>query len=109
MNTSIYTIFYYTFIILVIGYIAGILSYAYEHFRIEYNEKIWEKASDELVIAKICVIIKEFDKDINSKSLYKTEDILKRAHELNNNTLQFRIRCFKEGVKKRMNKILNTK
>ena len=109
MNTSIQTIFYYTFIIVVFGYIVGILSYAYEHFRIEYNEKKWEKATDEEVITKICDIIKEFDKEMRKKTRYDKEEILKRASELNKYNLQFRIRCFKDGVKNRMNKILNTK
>ena len=109
MNTSIYTMFYYSFIIIVIGYIAGILSYAYEHFRIKYNEKLWEKATDELVIAKICVIIKEFNKEIRMNPVNEKKEILKLAGDLNKYNLQFRIRCFKDGVKKRMNEILNTK
>jgi hypothetical protein len=107
MNTSIYTLFCYSFIVLIVGYTVGILTYAYEHFRIEYNESIWEKATDEEVIAKICDIIKEFDKEISKKTLYEKEEILKKAHDLNKNNLQFRIRCFKDGVKNRMNKMLN--
>jgi hypothetical protein len=104
MKTSIYTLFYYSFSILVVGYIVGILTYAYEHFRIEYNESIWEKATDEEVIAKICDIIKEFTDTI--KDNCDKEEILKEASELNKYNLQFRIRCFKYGVKNRMNRIL---
>jgi hypothetical protein len=105
MNTSIYTLFCYSFIVLIVGYTVGILTYAYEHFRIEYNESIWEKATDEEVIAKICDIIKEFTDTI--KENCDKEEILKEASELNKYNLQFRIRCFKDGVKNRMNKMLN--
>jgi len=104
MNTSIYTLFYYSFSIIVVGYIVGILTYAYEHFRIEYNESIWEKATDEEVIAKIWSIVKEFDDTITENC--DKEQILKKAHDLKKNNLQFRIRCFKDGVKNRMNRIL---
>lgn len=60
MNTSIYTMFYYSFIIIVVCYTVGILTYAYEHFRIIYNESLWEKATDEEVITKIYAIITPF-------------------------------------------------
>ena len=109
MNTSIYTMFYYSFIIIVVCYTVGILTYAYEHFRIIYNESLWEKATDEEVITKIYAIIKEFDKEISTIPVNEKKEILKLASNLNKYNLQFRIRCFKDGIKDRMNKILNTK
>jgi hypothetical protein len=105
MTARIYTLFSYFLIAVTIGYVIGILTYACEHFRIEYKESIWEKATDEEVIVKIWSIVKEFDD--GEKTLYNKEEILKKAIYLNKYNLQFRIRCFKEGVKNRMNKMLN--
>lgn len=102
---GINNIFYWTCFTIVTGYVVCIITYAYEHFRIEYNESVWETATDEEVVIHLWLIIKEYDASI--KQICEKDKILKKAQELNNNNMDFKIRCYKEGIKDRMKTLIS--
>ena len=100
-ETAYYTLL--TSIVLLIGYLCAILSYAIDHFRVKYNEQFWSTKSNEEVIMKIGSIVNQFEFCEKDKM-----QILLKAKELNKYNMKFKIVCYKEGIKCRMNDLLGT-
>ena len=97
---------YYTLltcIVLLFGYLCAILSYAVGHFRVKYNQQFWSAKSNEEVIMKIGSIVNQFEFCEKDKM-----QILLKAKELNKYNMKFKIVCYKEGTKCRMNDLLGT-
>ena len=106
MTTTIYkpeSVYYtlLTCIVIFIGYICAILSYAIDHFRVKHNEQLWSTKTDEEVIKKLWSIVSKFEFCNKDKT-----EILRKAKELNKYNMKFKIDCYKEGIKGRINGFL---
>jgi hypothetical protein len=70
------------------------------------KEKIWENATNDDVLKKVFVIASKYDKTI---TLNNINDLLQKIIKLKEYHEEFKIECYREGVKKRLNKIIATK
>ena len=88
-------------------YIIIMASYAFNHFNIKRKELYWNKASDNEVLLEVANIIQKFD---NSNHWLKNKNsILSKIKELNEYHIEFKIACYKSGIKYRLKEILSKK
>ena len=77
--------------------------YAADFIIIRKKEEFWENASDDDILEKAVSIVRKYDKTacLNDKKVF-TNTIIK----LNEYHIEFKIACYREGIKKRLNEII---
>ena len=103
---SIYNYYYYSVFSFIILYILAISSYAIDFIIINKKTEYWNKASDDEIIQKVITIVSHHENNIDL-FLKNKQMFIKKVHNLNNKNLQFRIACYREGVKNRLNEIIS--
>ena len=105
MTQSIYTIIYYLSLFYTLLYVVIMCNYAINHFTTIEKEKIWETSDNDDVLKKVFKIASKYDKKI---TLNNTNDFLKKILKLKESHMEFKIECYREGVKKRLNEIISS-
>ena len=105
-STSIYMYFYCGILSFIIFYILAISSYAVDFIIIKKKTDFWCKASDDEVIQKVLNIMCNYDKNI-CLNLINKQMFIKKVEFLNRTNMKFKIACYREGVKQRLNEIIN--
>lgn len=80
-------------------------NYCMNYFITIEKEKIWENATNDDVLKKVFKIASKYDKTI---TLNNINELLQKILKLNEYHEEFKIECYREGVKKRLNKIIAT-
>jgi len=77
--------------------------YAADFIIIRKKEEFWENASDDDVLEKALNIVRKYDKNacLNEKEVFINTTI-----KLNEYHMEFKIACYREGIKKKLNEII---
>jgi len=103
MTQPIYTIIYYLSLFYTLLYIVIMCNYAINYFITIEKEKFWENATNDDVLKKVFKIASKYDKTM---SLTDIDDLLQKILKLKEYHIEFKIECYREGVKKRLKEIL---
>ena len=77
--------------------------YAVDFVIIKRREEYWAKCSDDEILEKVFEIVLKYDK---ACSLSDKNEFINNIQKLNEYHLEFRIACFREGVKNRLKEIM---
>lgn len=77
--------------------------YAVDFIIIRRKELFWEKSSDEEVFEKALKIVRKYDEYC---SLNDKKQFISTILKLNEYHMEFKIACYREGIKKRLNEII---
>ena len=105
-STSVYMYYYYSVFSCIILYILTISSYAIDFIIINKKTEYWNKATDDEIIQKVITIVSHYNKSIDLYLMNK-HLFIKKVNKLNKTNLKFRIACYREGVKNRLNEIIS--
>lgn len=97
--------FYYWVLSLIVLYAFTIAGYAVEFIIIRKKTEFWDRATDEDIIQKVLSIMCNYDKNICLK-LTNKQMFIKKVDVLNKTNMEFKIHCYREGVKPRLNEFL---
>ena len=95
----------YLYILYTLVYVILMCNYATTFVIIQRKEQFWKNASDDQVLQKVFNIILKYDSSVclNDKSLF-----IQKIQKLKEYNMEFKIQCYKEGVKKRLNEIISS-
>ena len=77
--------------------------YAADFIIIRKKEEFWENASDDDILEKAVSIVRKYDKNacLNDKKVFINTTI-----KLNEYHMEFKIACYREGIKKRLKEVI---
>lgn len=79
--------------------------YAVDFVAIKKKEQFWSDKSDDEVLKKTFTIVEKYDNKC-SLLLDEKDSFIKHVIKLNEYHIEFRIACYREGVKKRLRDII---
>ena len=77
--------------------------YAVDFVVIRQKEKYWENQTEDNILEKVLSIVRKYHKDC---SLNDKKEFIKTILKLKEYHMEFKIACYREGVKKRLNEII---
>ena len=79
--------------------------YAADFIIVTRKEQFWENATDAEVLEKAFSIVRKYNY-VNDYYLYDKYVFINTIVKLNEYHLDFKIACYKEGIKKRLNEVI---
>lgn len=98
-TSHIQTLFYGFVLTSVSVYILAMACYAITHFLIEWKTKMWEVAPESQVIEEVKYIIRKHNKCADLDTM---ESVIAESINLTKYSEQYRIECFRQGLKHRV-------
>ena len=104
MAQYIFSTIYYLSLFYIVLYLIVMCNYAVNHYMITKKEKFWENATDNDILEKAFKIVSKYDKNVKLDNM---KEFLINIQRINEYQLEFKIECYKEGIKKRLKSIMS--